>query len=66
MNITINDKPIVLADGATLADALAQMAEVKGNVATALNGKVVAAAQRSTTLLHEGDALLVIQPFYGG
>lgn len=66
MKVTVNDKIIDLPTDAHLSDALAQCGIAKGNVATALNGEVVPAAKRAATPLKEGDALLVIQPFYGG
>lgn len=66
MTVTINDKPVNVAPGATLADALAEANAPVNGIATALNGTVVPAAQRASTPLSEGDTILIIKAFYGG
>ena len=51
---------------AELARALEELGFGKSVVSTALNGEFVAAAQRSGTLLAEGDRLEVLAPMQGG
>lgn len=66
MNVEINNKPIQLTDQATLTDALKAAEIATTGIATAVNGKVVSAASRSTTKLNEGDKILIIKAFCGG
>lgn len=66
MEVKINDKPVRLPDGATLADALAAAQAPATGIATALNGTVVTSAARATTKLSDGDTVLIIKAFYGG
>ncbi|MCM1164309.1 MAG: sulfur carrier protein ThiS [Muribaculaceae bacterium] len=66
MNITVNDVPVNLPDGATLADALASRQLPATGVATAVNGSVVPAILRTTRTLNDGDKIVVIKAFYGG
>ncbi|MDE6555718.1 MAG: sulfur carrier protein ThiS [Duncaniella sp.] len=66
INITVNDVVMTLPEGATLAEVLtAKSIEPKG-IATAVNGKVVAAPLREKFSLSEGDKVVVIKAFYGG
>lgn len=66
MDIKINDRTVTLDDGATLADALAAVNAPASGIATALNGEVVPATRRATTILNDGDSILIIKAFYGG
>ncbi len=66
MNITVNDKPMTVPVYTTLQGALDLAGISPEGVATALNGEVVPLANRDSTELHEGDSVLVIEPFYGG
>ncbi len=66
MNVEINSKSFILADGATLTDALAVAEVATAGIATAVNGKVVNAATRSETKLNDGDKILIIKAFCGG
>lgn len=66
MEVKLNDKIITLPDGATLADALEAGSVAPQSIATAVNSKVVRAADRSTTTLADGDSILIIKAFYGG
>ena len=66
MEVTINDKKMELAEGATLADALAVAAVAQAGIATAVNGTVVPGLKRAETMLADGDNILIIKAFYGG
>lgn len=66
MKVSINNHPIELIDKSTLADALASSGIKPEGIATALNGNVVPAADRTATELNEGDSILIIKAFCGG
>lgn len=66
MNVTINNVPLTLPEGATLADALATRTMPASGVATAVNGTVVPALLRAPRKLAEGDRIVIIKAFYGG
>lgn len=66
MKVKINSKEIELADGTSLAEALAGCEIQPQGIATAVNGKVIPAADRETYLLAAGDTVTVIKAFYGG
>ena len=65
MNITINQQPHAVPDGATVADALAAIA-AKPPFAVAVNTVFVPSAQHSQHTLHAGDRVEVISPVTGG
>ena len=50
----------------TLAQALDELDYGDTVVATALNGRFVAAAARASTALADGDALEIVAPMQGG
>jgi sulfur carrier protein len=65
MDIQINQKPLSLPDGATVADALATFG-ARPPFAVALNGDFVARTQHAVRALHSGDRLDVVHPVAGG
>ena len=65
MDIHINQKPITLPEGATVADALAAFG-ARPPFAVALNGDFVARAQHGASALQAGDRLDVVSPVAGG
>ena len=65
MDIQINQKPLSLPEGATLADALAAYG-ARPPYAVALNGDFVARAQHAARTLQSGDRLDVVSPVAGG
>jgi sulfur carrier protein len=67
INLTVNDKPLALADGTTLTQLLnaLDMSESKG-VAVAINDAVVPRSAWLTQPLAAGDQVLVIQATQGG
>lgn len=66
MNITVNDKKMEVPDYTSLQGALNLAGIDPEGIATALNGEVVQLVDRDSTILKDGDSVLVIQPFYGG
>ena len=66
MNITITDKKMEVPDNTSLQGALNLAGIDPEGIATALNGEVVQLVDRDSTILKDGDSVLVIQPFYGG
>ena len=66
MNITVNDIILNLPDGATVGDAL-DLKDIKPQgIATAVNGHVIPADMRTSTVLSDGDKIVIIKAFYGG
>ncbi|MBS0317287.1 MAG: sulfur carrier protein ThiS [Proteobacteria bacterium] len=65
MNVVINQNERELADGATLADAIALL-DVKPPFAAAVNLRFVPRAEHARTLLRPGDRVEVIVPVTGG
>ncbi|TSE36396.1 sulfur carrier protein ThiS [Tepidimonas charontis] len=69
MQVFINAQPHQLADGATVADAVAALrpdAGANAPFAVALNLQFVPRAQYAQTPLHDGDRLEIITPVVGG
>ncbi|MCM1355115.1 MAG: sulfur carrier protein ThiS [Staphylococcus sp.] len=66
MEVTINGLTLQLPTGSTLSDALDARCIPSTGIATAVNGKVVPAVNRSSCLLAEGDNVVIIKAFYGG
>lgn len=66
MNVFVNDVPVSLGEGSTLSDALTAKGIQPGGIATAVNGVVVPASNRSAHILSEGDKIVIIKAFYGG
>ncbi|MDE6309834.1 MAG: sulfur carrier protein ThiS [Muribaculaceae bacterium] len=66
MKVEINNKPVHLDDGATLADALEAASIPSQGIATAVNSKVISANLRANTILNDGDKILIIKAFCGG
>ena len=66
MKITVNGANIQLPEGATLLDALNSRDIRPQGIATAVNDQVIPAASRGTTILNEGDKIVIIKAFYGG
>ncbi len=66
MEIKINNVSLELPEGATLQDALEAKGIAPQGIATAVNGKVIPAVQRSSKALTAGDSIVIIKAFYGG
>ena len=65
VQVTVNDEPHTLPDGATVADLVAALALGPRRIAVEVNRLVVPRAEYPSTHLHDGDAVEVIQ-FVGG
>ena len=65
MNISINQTPHELPEGATVADAVAAIA-ARPPFAVAVNTTFVPRTAYASQPLHEGDAMEVISPVTGG
>jgi sulfur carrier protein len=65
MDIQINQKPLTLPEGATVADALTAYG-ARPPYAVALNGDFVARGQHGARTLKAGDRLDVVSPVAGG
>ena len=65
MNITINQIPHELPEGATVADALAAIA-ARPPFAVAVNTRFVPNTRYTAHALHDGDRVEVIAPVTGG
>ncbi|MPZ29750.1 MAG: sulfur carrier protein ThiS [Rhodospirillales bacterium] len=65
MRIFLNDNAHDV-DAATLAAALESLGFGGRKIATAVNGRFVAAAARPSTKLADGDRIEVIAPMQGG
>ena len=65
MNISINQVPHELPEGATVADAVAAV-EARPPFAVAVNTQFVPATEHPRHPLHAGDRVEVISPVTGG
>ena len=65
MKIIVNGAGRELA-AITLAQALDELDYRAAVIATALNGRFVAAGSRAATVLADGDALEIVAPMQGG
>lgn len=66
MQVFINGKPTPIAQGATLADLLAQFALDPKACATAVNGTFVARDARAAIALKDNDQVMTFEPITGG
>ncbi len=66
MEIKINDTPVALPDGSSLAQALDYKNIIPKDIAVAVNGKVVPLKEISSFRLNDGDSVMIIKAFYGG
>lgn len=66
ITIHLDEKPLPLPTGSTLADLLDQLQRAPDSVATALNGQFVARDARPDTVLNDGDQVLIFRPIVGG
>lgn len=68
LSIHFNGEPRSVPEGATLQQALALLMQgtVPSPIATALNGRHVARAQRARTPLAAGDHITTFEPIVGG
>ncbi|MEG0002197.1 MAG: sulfur carrier protein ThiS [Comamonas sp.] len=65
MNILLNQQPLALPEGASLAEALALQA-LRPPYAVAVNTQFVPRAQYAARPLQDGDRVEVVSPVTGG
>jgi thiamine biosynthesis protein ThiS len=65
VQVTVNDEPRMLPDGATVADLVTVLDLGPRRIAVEVNHAVVPRAEYTHTRLHDGDAIEVIH-FVGG
>ena len=65
VELTVNDEPRALPDGATVADLVATLGLGPRRIAVEVNRAIVPRADYACTTLRDGDAVEVIQ-FVGG
>ena len=66
MNITLNDKTITLDNETSLQQLIEQELSTTQNIAVAINNSLIKRAMWSSTILQEGDNVVVIAAAYGG
>lgn len=66
MKVTVNDKLVVVEPMTSLADVMAERGITPAGIAVAVNGAAVTPALWKSTVLNDGDSILVFKAFYGG
>ncbi len=66
VQVKLNGEPRELPDGATMAQAVAELTPAAAGVAAAVNGDVVPRGAWAATLLREGDTVEVVTAVQGG
>ncbi len=67
MEVTVNDKILVVAEGSTVQDVINSIPQMpSAGFAVAIGGDVVPQAQWATHKVDEGAQITVIKAFYGG
>ncbi len=64
--ILLNDEPMQIAPGTTLAEFLETLGYTEGRHAVALNMEFVLREAYPDTVLSEGDRVEVVAPIFGG
>ena len=66
MRVKLNGEPRELPDGTRLAEAVADLTDLAGGVAAAVNGDVVPRGSWAVTPLCDGDQVEVVTAVQGG
>ena len=66
MRVKLNGEPRELPDGTRLAEAVADLTDLAGGVAAAVNGDVVPRGSWAVTPLRDGDQVEVVTAVQGG
>ncbi len=66
VDVRLNGEPRELPDGATVAQAVAELTALATGVAAAVNGDVVPRGSWAGTLLRPGDQVEVVTAVQGG
>ena len=64
--VKLNGEPRELSDGATVAEAVAQVTDLTSGVAAAVNGDVLPRGSWAATPLRDGDQVEVVTAVQGG
>jgi sulfur carrier protein len=64
--VKLNGEPHELPDGATIAEAVAELTDLASGVAAAINGGVIARGAWAATPLRDGDQVEVVTAVQGG
>ena len=66
MKIHVNGDPVELPEGTTLAELLPRLGHTPEAVGSAVEGRHVPRAARSTRVLADGESVTLFQPIVGG
>ncbi|MCM1336238.1 MAG: sulfur carrier protein ThiS [Candidatus Amulumruptor caecigallinarius] len=66
MEITLNNSPLPVEEGATVATLVASQAGDGKGIAVAVNDAIVTRAKWADTPLNAGDRVVIIKAAYGG
>jgi len=66
IEIRLDEAPLCLPAGITLAELIARLQRPPESVATARNGSFVPREARNATTLQRGDQVLLFSPIVGG
>jgi sulfur carrier protein len=66
VKIRLNGEPRELAEGAGLAEAVAELTQATAGVAAAVNGAIVPRGSWAATPLRDGDQVEVVTAVQGG
>jgi sulfur carrier protein len=66
VQVKLNGEPRDLPDGATMAEAVAEVTDLARGVAAAVNGDVVPRGSWTATTLRDGDQVEVVTAVQGG
>jgi sulfur carrier protein len=66
LRVTVNDQPVELAEGATVAALIERLDLGKATVAVERNGEIVPRARHAEARLAEGDRVEVVTLVGGG
>ena len=66
IQVKLNGEPRELSDGATMAEAVAELTAAATGVAAAVNGDVVPRGSWTATPLRDGDQVEVVTAVQGG
>ena len=66
MNITLNDKTTTIDNETSLQQLIERELSTTQNIAVAINNSLIKRTMWSSTILQEGDNVVVIAAAYGG
>ena len=66
LQVKLNGEPRELPEGATIADAVAELTDLASGVAAAVNGDVLPRGSWAATPLRDGDQVEVVTAVQGG